>query len=137
MTSLLSCLNSLSLCPASFCTSRPNLPVTQVSWLPTFTFQLPKMKRTSFLGVSSRRSLGLHRTIQLQLQLFYRKLQILFSLNWKECVKAEFFSFLLFICPPSSKINIEGVSGMRVLVHYQVIVIFWNCNFRLFCIFKK
>ena len=40
-----------------FCTPRPNLPVTPgVSWLPTFAFQSPKMKRTSFLGVSSKRS---------------------------------------------------------------------------------
>ena len=49
--------NSVSLCPASFCTPRPNLPVTPViSWLPTFAFQSPIMKRTSFLGVSSKRS---------------------------------------------------------------------------------
>ena len=45
-----------SLCPASFCTPRPNLPVTSgIFWLPTFVFQSPIMKRTSFLGVSSRR----------------------------------------------------------------------------------
>ena len=44
----------ISLCPASFCTLRPYLPVTPgVSWLPTFAFQSPIMKRTSFLGVSS------------------------------------------------------------------------------------
>ena len=49
--------NSTSLCPASFCTPRPNLPVTpDVSWLSTFAFQSPIMKRTSFLGVSSKRS---------------------------------------------------------------------------------
>ena len=31
---------TVSLCPASFCTARPNLPVTPgVSWLPTFAFQ--------------------------------------------------------------------------------------------------
>ena len=49
--------NSISLCPASSRIPRPNLPVTPgVSWLPTFTFQSPMMKRTSFLGVSSRRS---------------------------------------------------------------------------------
>ena len=49
--------NSISLCPASFHTPRPNLPVTPgVSWLPTFAFQSPKMKRTSLLGVSSKRS---------------------------------------------------------------------------------
>ena len=58
-----------SLCPASFCTPRPNLPVTSgIFWLPTFVFQSPIMKRTSFLGVSSRRSC---RTIQLQLLQHY------------------------------------------------------------------
>ena len=36
---------------------RPNLPVTPgVSWLSTFAFQSPMMKRTSFLGVSSKTS---------------------------------------------------------------------------------
>ena len=49
--------NSVSLCRASFCTPRPNLPVMPgISWLPTFAFQYPIMKRMSFLGVSSRRS---------------------------------------------------------------------------------
>ena len=57
MTSVFSWQNSISLCPASFRTPRPNLPVTLgVSLLPTFAFQFPMMKRTSFLGVSSRRS---------------------------------------------------------------------------------
>ena len=56
MTSAFSWQNSLSLCPASFCTSRPNRPVTPgISQLPTFLFQSPIMKKTSFLGVSSRR----------------------------------------------------------------------------------
>ena len=55
MTSAFSWQNSIKLCPASFCTLRPNLPVTPgVSWLPTSAFQSPIMKRTSFLGVSSR-----------------------------------------------------------------------------------
>ena len=36
--------NSVNFCPASFCTSRPNLPVTPgISWLPTFAFQYPTM----------------------------------------------------------------------------------------------
>ena len=49
MTSVFSWQNSISLCPASFCTPRPNLPVTPgASCLPTFTFQSPIMKRTSF-----------------------------------------------------------------------------------------
>ena len=57
MTSAFSWQNSVSLYPVSFCTPRPNLPVTPgISWLPTFAFQSPMMKRTSFLGVSFRRS---------------------------------------------------------------------------------
>ena len=46
-----------SFCPASFCIPRPNLPVhPSVSWLPSFEFQSPIMKRTSFWGVSYKRS---------------------------------------------------------------------------------
>ena len=57
MTSEFSWQNSMSLCPASFCPPRPDLPVTPgVSWLPTFAFQSPIMKRISFLCVSSKRS---------------------------------------------------------------------------------
>ena len=44
-TSAFSWQNSISLCPASFCTPRPNLPVTPgVSWLPTFACHSPIMK---------------------------------------------------------------------------------------------
>ena len=39
--------NFVNLLPAWFCTPRPNLPVISVSWLPTFTFQSPMMKRLS------------------------------------------------------------------------------------------
>ena len=57
MTSVFPEQNSVSLCPASFCTPRPNLHVTSdIFSLPTFAFQSPMMKRTSFFGVSSRRS---------------------------------------------------------------------------------
>ena len=57
MTSAFSWQKSISLCPASFCTPRPNLPVSLgVSWLSIFAFQYPIMKRTSFLGVSFKRS---------------------------------------------------------------------------------
>ena len=65
-------LNSISLSFASFCTPRPNLPVTPgVSWLPTFAFQSPMMKRT-FLGVLVLEDLvGFHRTAQLQLLQHY------------------------------------------------------------------
>jgi len=59
MTTAFSWQNSISLCPASFCIPRTNLPVTPgVSWLPTFAFQSPIVKRTSFLGVCPL--LGIH-----------------------------------------------------------------------------
>ena len=48
MTSVFSWQNSISLCPASFCTPRLNLPVTPcISRLPTFAFQSPIMKSGS------------------------------------------------------------------------------------------
>ena len=51
MTNVFSLKNSVSLCPDSFCTPRPNLPVTPgIFQLPTFAFQFPIMKRTSFFG---------------------------------------------------------------------------------------
>jgi len=47
-------LTKLSLCPASFCTPRPNFPVTSgIFWLPCFIFQSSMMEKTSFLSVSS------------------------------------------------------------------------------------
>ena len=52
MTSVFSQQNSISLCPASFCTQRPNLPVTSgISW-PTIALQSPMMKGTSFFSIS-------------------------------------------------------------------------------------
>ena len=50
-------LLTISLCPASVYSKAKfawNTP--GVSWLPTFAFQSPIKKRTSFVGVSSRRS---------------------------------------------------------------------------------
>ena len=68
MTNVFSWKNSFSLCPASFCTPRPNLPVTPgISWLPTFAFQSPMMKRTSFVVLVLKGLVGFHRTVQLQL----------------------------------------------------------------------
>ena len=73
MTSVFSWQHSISLCPASFRIPRPNLPVTPgVSWLPTFAFQSPIMKRTSFLVLVLKGLVGLHRTVQLQLLQRYR-----------------------------------------------------------------
>ena len=60
--------NSVNLCPASFCSPRLNLPVTpRISWLRTFAFQSPTIKRTSFGVLVLEGLVGLHRTIQLQL----------------------------------------------------------------------
>ena len=67
MVSAFSWQNSISLCRASFCIPRPNLPVTPgIFRLLTFAFQSPIIKRTSFEGVL-KGLVGLHRTIQLQL----------------------------------------------------------------------
>ena len=72
--------------------SRPNLPVIPgVSWLPTFAFQSPIMKRTSFLGVSSTR------TVQLQLLQCYWLAHRLGSLwYWIVCLGNEQRSFCHF-----------------------------------------
>ena len=68
MTSVFSWQNSASLYLASFCTPRPNLPVTScISWLPTFAFQSPMMKVHIFLELILEGLAGPHRTIQLQL----------------------------------------------------------------------
>ena len=98
MTSVFSWQNSVSLCPASFCTSRPHLPITPgVLWLPTFAFHSPIMKRTSFLDGSCRRSLGLHKTLQLQLLQHYwsgHKLGLLWY--WMVCLGNKQRSFCHF-----------------------------------------
>jgi len=61
--------NSISFCPASFCTPRPYLPVTPgISWLPTSAFQSPMMKRTYLFWVLVLEVVvDYHKTSQLQL----------------------------------------------------------------------
>ena len=90
--------NSISLFPASFHIPRPNLPVTPgVSWLPTFAFQSPIMKRT-FWGVLVLEGLvGLHRTIQLQLlQHYWWGHRIGLPWYWIVCLGNEQRSFCHF-----------------------------------------
>ena len=62
MTSVFSWQNSATICPASFCTPRPNLPVIPaIFWLPILYSSPLYEKGFSFLGVSSTRSwLQLH-----------------------------------------------------------------------------
>ena len=66
MISAFSWQNSVSLCPASFCTPRPNLPVTPcMSWLITFTFQSAIWKGYLFLVLVLEDLGGLHRMVWL------------------------------------------------------------------------
>ena len=61
-----------NLLPVSFCIPRQNLLVTPgISWLPTFAFQSPIMKRASFIVLVLEGLVGLHRTVQLQLLQHY------------------------------------------------------------------
>ena len=98
MTSAFSWQNSISLCPASFCIPRPNLPVTPgVSWLPTFAFQSPIMKRTSFWCVTLNGFVGLHRTVQLHLlQCYWLVYRLGLLWYWKVCLGNEQRSFCHF-----------------------------------------
>ena len=68
MTSVFSWQNSVSFFPASFCTSRPNLPVTPViSCLPTFALPSPLMKRTPFMVLVLEGLAGFYRIIHAHL----------------------------------------------------------------------
>ena len=88
----------ISLCPASFRIPGPNLPVTPViSWVPTFPFQSPIMKRT-FLGVLVLKGLvSLHRTLQLQLlQHYWLGHRLGLPWFWMVCLGNEQRSFCHF-----------------------------------------
>ena len=86
MTSAFSWHNSVSLCPTSFCTTRPNLPVTpDISWLLTFAFQSPMMKKTYFGGVLILE--GLHRVVPLLLlQQFWSVYRLGLPWYWMACL---------------------------------------------------
>ena len=111
MTSAFSSKNSVSLFPASFCTPRPNLPIIPgISGLPAFAFQFPVMKRTSFFGVSSRRSC-----------LFYPNPTLLrfFSLSrFYFCVSKE-HAHMAFIWCSSWKYNILTFCYVRLNCFFQ------------------
>ena len=98
MTSAFSWQHSVSLCPASFCTPRPILPVNPgVSWLPTFAFQSTIRKRTYFCVLVLEGLVGLHRTIQLQLLQHYwswHRLGLLWY--WMVCLGNKQRSFCCF-----------------------------------------
>ena len=79
----------ISLCLPSFCTPRPNFPVTPgISWLPTFSFQFPRMKRCLFLVLVLEDLVSLHRTVQLQLLQHYWSVHSLGLLwYWMVCLE--------------------------------------------------
>ena len=91
---------TVHLCPASFCIPRPNLPVTPgISWLPTFAFQSPMMKRTSFLVLVLEGLVGLHITVQLQLLWHYwleHRLGLLWY--WMVCLGSKPRLFCFWDC---------------------------------------
>ena len=72
-----------------------------VSWLPTFAFHSPIIKRTSFLGVSSKTLVGLHRSIQLQLlQHYWSGHRLGLPWYWMVCLgnkQRSFFHFWYWI----------------------------------------
>ena len=98
MTRAFSWQNSISLCPVSFCIPRPNLPVTPgVSWLPTFAFQSPIMKRTFWGKLILKSLVGLHRNVELQLfQRYWLGHRLGLLWYWMVCLGNEQRSFCHF-----------------------------------------
>ena len=126
--------NSVSLCPASFCTPRPNLPATPgISWLPTFAFQSPMMKRTSFWGVSSRRSCRSsqnHSTSALSALLVgaYTWITVILNgLSWKQTNHPVIFELAPKYCIPDSFVDYEGyfISSKGFLPTVVDIMVIW------------
>ena len=89
---------SVSLCPASFCTPRPNLPVTPgISWLPTFPSSSLWWKGHLFWVLVLKGLVSLHRTVQLQLLQHYwlgHRLGLVWY--WMVCLGNEQRSFFHF-----------------------------------------
>ena len=112
MTNMFSWKNSVSLCPASFCSPSPNLPVVaDISWLPTFAFQSPMMKRTSLLVLVLKGLIGLCGTGQLQLLQHQWLGHRLWWLScWIVCLGNEIILSFLRL-PPST--------AFRTLVDYE------------------
>ena len=125
--------NSVSLCPASFCTSRPNMPVTPViSWLHTFAFQSPMMKRTTFLVLVLEGLIVHYRTIQLQLLWYYwlgHRLELMWY--WMVCLGNRDHSVIFETgsnyCISDSFVDYEGysISSKGYLDTVVDIIVIW------------
>ena len=131
MTSVFSWQNSISLCPASFRIPRPYLPVTPgVSWLPTFAFRSPIMKRTSFLGVLEG-LVDLHRAVQPPLLQHYwsgHRLGLLWY--WMVCLGDEQRSFCCFWdCIQVLHLAVQGTLKSLLQHHSSKVSILWCSAF--------
>ena len=100
-TSSFSWKNSVSLCPASFYTPRPNLPVTPgISWLPTLHPNTQGWIEHLLWALALGGFLGLHRTDQLQLlQLWWlgHRLELLWC--WMGCLRNWDHSVISEVAP--------------------------------------
>ena len=89
--------NPVILCPASFCTPRPNLPVIPgVSWLPTFAFQSPVMKRISFLRLVLAGLVGLYTSSTSTFKHYWLGHTLVLPWYWMVCLENEQRSFFCF-----------------------------------------
>ena len=130
MTSAFSEQNSIMLCPASFCTPSPNLPVTPgVSWLPTFAFQSCIMKRTFFEVLVLKGPVCLDRTGQLHLlQHYWLRCKLGFLWYWTVCLGKKQRSFIIFeiaskYCILDSFVDHDGYS-IFLNIKYDI----FNCR---------
>ena len=116
---------TVSLWPALFCSPRLNLPVTPgVSWLPTFPFQSPIMKRTSFFVcvcvLVLEDLVGLHEAIQLKL-LWHYWLGHRLGFLWYCMVCLEMNRDHSVVFEIASKYSILDSRWLRWLLHF-----FWG-----------
>ena len=120
MTSVFSWQYSISLCPASFYTPRPNLPFTPgVSWLPPFAFQFPIMKGHLFWVLVLEGLVGLHRTIQL-LQHYWSEHRLGLPWYWMVCLGNQQRSLLFSTLHPST--------AFRTLLLTMTMLVTWNSS---------
>ena len=128
VTSAFSWQNSISLCLASFRIPRPNLPVTPgVSWLHTFAFQSPIMKRTSFGGVSSK---YLYSVLNSNLNLFNSSPWCPLECNPPDpclCQPSHVLTPQISNPPPSALFLITW-NGIIIYSTDQVEFIDWDCS---------
>ena len=112
----------ISLCPASFCTPRPNLPVTPgISWLPAFTFQSAIMKRTS-LGeaIFLSQKVWLHCLDSYSLCSDYHWLKL-----WVYILGNQTFSNTLWIHRDFFKAHLCLFANMQSLIHTTLTSVPW------------